>query len=175
MSERKLLILDVNGVLCKITYDDEGILITYREGINEFLEWCFDNYDVGIYSSSDIQTINNVINMIDPNMMVKFKFIWDRSRVEYDPNFINSHKTIKVLDRIWNNPIINENRTYNKYNTLIVDDCINKLRYNNHKNCLIVPSFNNYKIINLPTDLKRIKNMKSDINIKFRDMDDNNN
>lgn len=165
-----LLILDINGLLCRKVQKDHpeanlvrpGYGVILRPGYKEFLEQCYAQYDVAFFSSTTKRNAEVILKaFLSTEQFKQTKFIWYRDRTSLDPDWhadqiesdnswndttwqkeeIKTHSTIKLLQNVWNNPMINAQRKYNTSNTLICDDSAMKLRYNPQKNCLIVPAF----------------------------------
>jgi hypothetical protein len=123
---RKLLILDVSGVLCHKQIDDKGIdpiflknlstggsnneklevlrvkgyNIILRPYLREFLEFCYASYDVAFLSST---TYSNCTAILDRILTVKQHkdtvFKWFRDHTHYDPSFGTDSK-IKPYDTV---------------------------------------------------------------------------
>jgi hypothetical protein len=141
---RKLLVLDLSGLLCHKCA--KGIL-KLRPHHKEFLEYCYASYDVGFMSSTMPDKVSHIISLILTKEQYKQTiFIWSRDRVHLDPAFgldpvTKGYDTIKRLSDLWDNPLINKDRIYNQTNTLICDDTPSKVRYNNQTNTLIFDSY----------------------------------
>lgn len=162
--DRKLLILDFNGILIYKEHKDGNNVMIPRKGIKDFLLWCFENYDVGIFSSSMYYNIKRGLSLIlTYDQIKKFKFIFDRMHVEIDRTSEDKNATIKLLTTIWNNPVINRGDKYNERNTLIVDDSFDKVRYNPIGNILIADKFVGYENISIKNDIERLEKLKTDI------------
>ncbi|CAK9184443.1 unnamed protein product [Ilex paraguariensis] len=85
-SGRKLLILDVNGVLADIVSPPPkefkaDIYISRRAIFKrpfcfDFLKFCFDRFDVGIWSSRTKKNIDSVVDYLLGDMKQKLLFCW---------------------------------------------------------------------------------------------------
>lgn len=165
-----LLILDINGLLCcKVQPDcteadlrpNKHYSVILRPGYAEFLQQCYAHYEVGFFSSTTEPNASAILKaLLTKEQFKQTKFIWYRDRTSLDPDWqadqihydetwndlefnqeIKAHDTIKLLNNVWNNPMINAKRKYNSKNTLICDDSAMKLRYNSQQNCLIVSEY----------------------------------
>jgi len=156
----KLVVLDISGVLCckdngKNTKFGDGLTkiscsnydVYLRPYAKEFVKWCLDNYDVGIYSSTTYTNVNNIISKIFTSEQRKeLKFLWCRDRCELDldygkDNSITEYSTVKNLNNIVVNPMINKDRKYTLKDILAIDDSGEKLRFNDKSNYMLIPSF----------------------------------
>lgn len=157
---RKLIVLDINGVLCTKTQDNveknEGIkLATYnvifRPEYRKFLNFCYENYDVGFFSSTTYKNASLILKkLLTPEQYKKTVFMWFRDRTVLDPDFnkdpeIKQFDTIKRLSDIIDNPIVNHDRRYNYQNTVLIDDSQRKTRFNDPFNIVIVPPYDGSK------------------------------
>ena len=163
MVKKRLLILDINGIICFKSSnkdskeyrkgDEESLkLPSYKifkfNGIEDFIQWCLDNYDVAIWSSTTHRNASEMLKLCNIDIS-KFKFVWYRDRTELDPEYkinkdITRYNTVKNLERIWSNPI-NVYRQYSSKNTLIIDDDHMKVRFNDKDNVFIVNNFYDLK------------------------------
>lgn len=166
----KLLILDISGFLCaKIAdtqyqspYGFEVIRQHYysiilRPGLTRFLQFCFDNYDVGFLSSSMYNTVDPLLEAIlTEEQKQQTRFRWYRDRVEMDPDIgkpdapegVDAYSTIKRISTIIDNDEINPpgdeygyGRTYHMFNVLICDDSKHKTRFNPDSNVIVTDPF----------------------------------
>jgi TFIIF-interacting CTD phosphatase-like protein len=148
--QRKLLILDIDGTMIfaeekvNLIYkqvvqhhhfelDQGSICVWKRPNIDEFLEWCFEHYDIGIWSASSSEYVHSSLSYIIPDhLRSQIKFIWTSMRCtrKYQSRSSDTYPVpmiIKRLRKLWrrkssasDNP--NLVNTYSKLNTLIVDD-----------------------------------------------------
>ncbi|KAL7094636.1 hypothetical protein ACP275_11G116300 [Erythranthe tilingii] len=136
---RKLLVLDLNGLLADILMPPpkhrkgdaqiSGRAIFTRPYCRDFLEFCFQNFDVGIWSSRAKGIVDKVVNYLLGDLQSKLKFCWDMSRCTQTglKTLDNKHKPLvcKELRRIWelDNPFLRwKSGDYNESNTLLLDD-----------------------------------------------------
>lgn len=152
---RKLLILDVNGCLCSKVLNDDPRLDKLREthpnfiersvyhvfarpGVSDFIDQCFEDYDVAIFSSTTFYNVDPILDMLlTKEQREQLKFIWCRDRTRLDPmygreeyDYIKKYDTIKMLEDVFANPVINADRHYSDRNTIIVDNELRKVRLN---------------------------------------------
>lgn len=113
---RNLIILDINGTLL-LRNKKLGTLIK-RNGLDEFLKFCFSVADVGIYTSMLGKNIN--MNDFFGEFADKFLFVWDRKYTPID-RMGNGWDTIKSLQ------IIKREFFYDNY--ILIDDTYKKVRY----------------------------------------------
>ncbi len=174
LTTKKLIVLDVNGVLCyKISKHKDNIKnrtnilelsynnVYFRPGAKKFLEWLFERYKVAIYSSTTFKNIKPILNYLMPKLYKKLVFLWCRDRCTLDPDYgtdtqIFKYSTIKLLSSILENPNINERRIYKKNNVLFLDDSPSKMRFNPVNSYYILKSYH-------PDDME----LYSDVKIKI--------
>ncbi|XP_057969742.1 uncharacterized protein LOC131158842 isoform X2 [Malania oleifera] len=138
-SRRKLLVLDVNGLLADIVSpapkDYKADIKIAKRAIfkrpycSEFLNFCFEGFDVGIWSSRSKKILERVIDYLMGDMKDKLLFCWDLSHcTETGYKTLESkHKALifKELKKIWekHDPSLPwEKGDYNESNTLLLDD-----------------------------------------------------
>lgn len=126
MEEFKLVVFDWHGVLyVQADNQSDYELVKLIEDI-----WMFSNIDVAIWTSAWSKKNIQAIRRLFGQNTERLKFIWLRDRTRRDPNFPNSYRTIKLLDDIIENAVINKDNHYTHDNVLIVDDSDEKLRFN---------------------------------------------
>jgi hypothetical protein len=180
MDSPKLLILDINGLLChKVAKDfivPNGLKMITLKNYNVilrpftliFLEFCYSNYLVGFFSSTTYSNAEAILNAIlTPEQKEKTVFKWYRDMTKLDPDYginenIKKYDTIKCLSTAFEHPIINKDRMFTLKNTLICDDSGIKLRFNPKDNNIIFETFN-------PSNISDsvLKNMPTIIESKF--------
>lgn len=134
---KKLLVLDVNGVL--------GIKekrFIYYKGVKEFIDYSFLNYEVAFFSSMKEENLHKIlINLLTTEQILRAKFIYGRAETEPDPDPINNWDTIKDIQKI--------RGRYPEYQVLACDDDIRKLRFNSTEDYVIVPKYTSNHFDNL--------------------------
>ncbi|CAN4081635.1 unnamed protein product [Withania somnifera] len=136
---RKLLILDVNGLLadvvnpppkdCRPDACFARRAIFKRPYCNDFLKFCFERFDVGIWSSRSKKIIVKVVDYLLGSMKHKLLFCWDMSHSTQTmfKTLENKHKPLvcKELSKVWDRYDPNlpwERGDYDESNTLLLDD-----------------------------------------------------
>lgn len=147
---RPLLLLDVNGLLIyKVRPGDskkadmklEKYSVIFRPYFKEFLNEIFKLYDVGIFSSTTWKNISKILGYtFTENQEKNLVCIWCRDRTRLDREK-GGYQTLKMLNDIWDNPVINAGNQYNNFNTLLCDDSTIKTRFNDPRNILIVKEY----------------------------------
>ncbi|KAL3532037.1 hypothetical protein ACH5RR_005558 [Cinchona calisaya] len=136
--KKKLLVLCLGGLLVDRVHKRNSasikgrrpdfvfgnFLVFKRPFCAEFLKFCFERFEVGLWSSAKEHNIDYVLDCIASGIRSKFVFIWDQEEC-IDTGFgslDNKHKPIflKELKKIW------ENRAralpfYSSSNTLLID------------------------------------------------------
>lgn len=156
---KKLLILDVNGLLADIVHPppkeckaDTNILrraIFKRPFCNDFLKFCFERFDVGIWSSRTKKIIDRVVDYLLGDMKNKLLFCWDLSHCTGTgvKTLENRHKELvfKELRKLWEKHDANlpwEKGDYNESNTILLDDSPYKALLNPKHTAIFPYSFN---------------------------------
>ncbi|XP_059645549.1 uncharacterized protein LOC132287079 isoform X2 [Cornus florida] len=138
-SRRKLLILDLNGLLadivfpppkvCKSDINILGRAVFKRPFCYDFLKFCFEKFDVGIWSSRTKKVIDRVVDYLLGDLKHKLLFCWDlsHSTVTQFKTLENRHKPLvfKELRKVWEKYDSNlpwKKGDYNESNTLLLDD-----------------------------------------------------
>ncbi|XP_019194960.1 PREDICTED: uncharacterized FCP1 homology domain-containing protein C1271.03c-like isoform X2 [Ipomoea nil] len=136
-SRRKLIILDVNGLLGDVVRrrvpggaSFSGGTIIKRPFCDDFLRFCFDKFDVGIWSSRLKKNLDPIVDYLLGDQKKKLLFCWNMSNCTQTgfktPE--NKHKplVLKELRKIWENEFPNlqwfVKGYYNESNTLLLDD-----------------------------------------------------
>ena len=176
-----LVLLDINGLLCsKIDKNHklfENLLtvecnsnysVLLRPNAGEFLTELSQHYTVGIYSSTTYVNITKILTAISRDWKSYVSIIADRSCTVLNPDFqnvpkIKSYDTVKLLTRIWEHPIHNCDRKWNKNNTLLIDHEEEKLRFNDPRNILIVEEFTISSETNITDLLPQIENKLAEL------------
>ncbi|XP_042428101.1 uncharacterized protein LOC122015334 [Zingiber officinale] len=157
-SRKKLLVLDLNGLLADIvlyrrrtqkSYTRVGEnLVLKRPFCEDFLKFCFERFNVGVWSSRMRKNVDVVVDYLMRNWKHKLLFIWDKSKCT-DTGYRtieNRHKplVLKELKRLWNNEhgLPWKKGEYSPSNTLLVDDSPCKAICNPPHSAIFPPSFN---------------------------------
>lgn len=166
--DKPLLILDVNGLLCyklyKPNYDEKNppcdnydkikinnFYVYLRPDIKSFLSRCFVIGDVGFWSSTTRFNAEPLLDYIlTDSQKDKVIFRWYRDHTRFNPLFgkdpeIKVSDTIKDLNDIWSNPVVNRDRKYNQQNTILCDDDPKKVSVNEDKNIILAETFDPWK------------------------------
>ncbi|XP_014506667.1 uncharacterized protein LOC106766450 [Vigna radiata var. radiata] len=137
---KRLIILDVNGLLADVVCPPpedhmadvtiEGRAIFKRPFYLDFLNFCFENFEVGIWSSRREQFVGRDIDyLIPPFLKNKLVFCWDGSYCTEAWIYKQGKKSIvysKDLRKLWQkgDPNLPWNKLYyNESNTLMLDVC----------------------------------------------------
>ena len=158
-SPTRFLLLDINGLLCcKVpkgqkykNYDKSDILklnsykVIIRPYCREFLEKCYSQFTIGFFTSTCEWNVKAILNkLLTPEQHKATVLMWFRDRTRFDPDTsheVSGFDTIKVLDDIFQNPMVNEKRLYSEQNTVLIDDSETKTRFNDPANIIICKAF----------------------------------
>nr|XP_043635805.1 uncharacterized protein LOC122606965 [Erigeron canadensis] len=138
-SRKKLLVLDINGLLVDIVLDpDEGYkadttigpkAVFKRPYCDEFLKFCFEKFNVGVWTSRTRRNIYRVLDFLMKDTQHQLLFCWDQSHcTETGFNTIdNSDKplVLKELKKLWEkeDPKLPWDKgEYDESNTILLDD-----------------------------------------------------
>ncbi|XP_010260259.1 PREDICTED: uncharacterized protein LOC104599401 isoform X2 [Nelumbo nucifera] len=136
---RKLLILDMNGLLADIVcfvppgytaYTRVGKKAVFKRPFcDDFLKFCFERFDVGVWSSRAKQNLDVVVCHLMGDMRHNLLFCWDQSHCTATGfTTVGNEKkplVLKELKKLWNKcvPGLSWNMgEYNESNTLLLDD-----------------------------------------------------
>ncbi|XP_044467887.1 ubiquitin-like domain-containing CTD phosphatase 1 [Mangifera indica] len=136
---KKLLVLDLNGLLADIVSPPPknwkaDINISKRAVFKrpfciDFLRFCFERFEVGVWSSRSKKNVERVVDFLIGDMKHKLLFCWDQSRCTATQlsTLENKHKALvfKELRKIWERKDPNlpwKRGYYNETNTLLLDD-----------------------------------------------------
>lgn len=180
---RRLLVLDINGVLCRKYRQPPPVKsklkiiklpsykVVFRPGYKEFLKFCYQHYDIGYFSStSPINAGKILYKMLTVDQRNANVFEWFRDRTRIDPEDLHEEypRTIKNLTDIFTHPYINATNIYHRANTLICDDSPSKVRFNNPLNVILTQPFDGdpddnilFELMQrLPVEFDKISNRK---------------
>lgn len=138
-SRKKLLVLDVNGLLVDIVADpDESYkadtwigskAVFKRPYCDEFIKFCFERFSVGVWTSRTRRNIERVLDFLIKDTQKQLLFCWDQSHcTETGFNTIeNSDKplVLKELKKLWEKQDPNlpwDLGEYDESNTFLLDD-----------------------------------------------------
>ncbi|GAB2270138.1 hypothetical protein Dimus_005046 [Dionaea muscipula] len=138
-SRKKLLILDLNGLLVDIvvsfsekftpdtTISGKGVF--KRPFCDQFLKFCFERFDVGVWSSRTRKNVEMVVSFLMGSCKEKLLFCWDQSHCTetgyYTIQNKNKPLVLKELKKLWSKQVPDlpwEMGDYNESNTLLLDD-----------------------------------------------------
>ena len=155
-----LLILDVNGILIhreyqknldlappKGAYREGNFFVWLRPGLKDFLDYCFTNFEVAVWSSAAKHNLDPLVKEVFGKYYTRLVFVADQDYCQkVPPAKANSRTTtnykspkplfLKNLDKVWAFSRL-KNR-YNATNTLIIDDSDEKM-VNNPPECHFNP------------------------------------
>lgn len=135
---KKLLVLDLNGLLadivspladCKADINIGRRAIFKRPFCEEFLKFCFDKFEVGIWSSRKKNNVDRITEFLLGDMKRRLLFCWDMSYCSTTTlgSLENRHKYVvfKDLNQLWekHDPRLPwQKGDYNESNTVLLDD-----------------------------------------------------
>lgn len=135
---KKLLVLDLNGLLadivspladCKADINIGRRAIFKRPFCEEFLKFCFDKFEVGIWSSRKKNNVDRITEFLLGDMKRRLLFCWDMSYCATTTlgSLENRHKYVvfKDLNQLWekHDPRLPwQKGDYNESNTVLLDD-----------------------------------------------------
>ncbi|CAI8589604.1 unnamed protein product [Vicia faba] len=141
-SKKKLLILDVNGLLADCVsdvpngyYQPEPDFWVRRRKVykrpycDDFMTFCFDRFHVGVWSSRTKSNVDDVINLLLGKSASKLLFCWNQSHCTTTKfsTVENRDKplVLKELRKLWEKlepGLPWEKGEFNESNTLLLDD-----------------------------------------------------
>ena len=123
---RKLLILDVDETLIFATEEPLSRIADFTVGnkynvykrpfVEQFLAWCFENFEVAVWTSATEDYAAEVLANIIPQTQSNLAFVWSRERCTPSLD-VESRETFweKKLTKL-------RRRGYNLENVIVVDD-----------------------------------------------------
>lgn len=142
--QKPLLILDMNNVLVyrsfQPTQADEtpetvafnnsatilGKFYTWkRPNLDQFIDHCFTNFTVAVWSSAQKQTVDNLVEFVFGNRKTELLFVWDQTKCETVETGKKKPLFKKQLVEVWK-----EYPDYDKSNTFLMDDSPEKVADN---------------------------------------------
>ncbi|RDX76010.1 hypothetical protein CR513_44041, partial [Mucuna pruriens] len=142
-SKNKLLILDVNGLLADFVSDTptryrrepepdfllKGRKVYKRPFCDDFLQFCFDRFHVGVWSSRAKTNVDEAIKYLMGKSASKLLFCWNQSHctITQFTTVENRNKplVLKELRKLWEKAEPDlpwERGEFNESNTLLLDD-----------------------------------------------------
>lgn len=159
----KLILLDINGVLCAKIPNGELTKRQLKEwplvplnkhcqllvapGIVEEIRALKDKgYTLGVFSSTEMRNVKKTLEMVFGSSETPFSIIADRALTQLDPDYgkdpqVQVHDTVKKLARIWQSPLLNPDRRWNATNTVLVEHDYRRVRFCPSTNVVLVPEF----------------------------------
>ncbi|KAL8151658.1 hypothetical protein V2J09_021466 [Rumex salicifolius] len=142
LSSRKLLILDLNGLLADIrSVPLKGFkphrwivnkAVYKRPFCDDFVKFCFETFDVAVWSSRKRFNVERMLKfLMKEDKREKLIFTWDQSHCTKTGFMTIENKDkpifLKELQKWWNKsnpkcPSDREKAVYNESNTLLIDD-----------------------------------------------------
>ncbi|CAK7323224.1 unnamed protein product [Dovyalis caffra] len=133
---KKLLILDVNGLLADIVsyvsvgYQANVIVsgksVFKRPFCDDFLRFCFEKFNVGVWSSRTRRNVNELIDSLFGDSRHKLLFCWDQSHCTNTGFTTVENRSkplfLKELKKIWEYLDSINKGEYDESNTLLLDD-----------------------------------------------------
>ncbi|MED6180124.1 hypothetical protein PIB30_007281 [Stylosanthes scabra] len=137
--KQKLLVLDINGLLVDLVYPPpndkkpdtiiRGVAVFKRPFYLDFLKFCFERFEVSIWSSRSRRNVEPIVEYLMGEMKNKLLFCWDcfHCTGTSSKTFEDRHKDLQFKDmkKVWDKQFPNlpwEKGYYNESNTLLLDD-----------------------------------------------------
>uniref|UniRef100_A0A1J3FGR7 Mitochondrial import inner membrane translocase subunit TIM50 n=1 Tax=Noccaea caerulescens TaxID=107243 RepID=A0A1J3FGR7_NOCCA len=155
---KKLLVLDLNGLLaaivspladCKADINIGRRAIFKRPFCEDFLNFCFDKFEVGIWSSRKKNNVDRITEFLLGDMKSKLLFCWDMAYCSTTSvgSLENRHKFVvfKDLNQLWekHDPTLPWKKgDYNETNTVLLDDSPYKAMLNPPYTAIFPQSYN---------------------------------
>lgn len=108
---------------------EQTLYVSERPYLRQFLDYCFANFEIAVWSAGTYDYVMKVCQNIFPNRTLKF--IWSREQCVSEVLFDNHEYSIllyKPLIKVWKA----YRNIYTKTNTFILDD--NPLTYSKNQN-----------------------------------------
>ncbi|KAJ6822774.1 uncharacterized protein M6B38_387295 [Iris pallida] len=137
-SGRKLLVLDLNGLLCDVVHRSQRPPYAHkivgkssvfkRPFCDDFLKFCYERFVVGVWSSRLKENVQGIVSCVVGDAQ-NLSFCWDISRCTLTgyKTIEDEHKplVLKELKKLWNKEEADlpwEVGDYSPSNTLLIDD-----------------------------------------------------
>ncbi|KAI3658234.1 hypothetical protein MP638_006365 [Amoeboaphelidium occidentale] len=169
--KRFLLILDLNGTLIYRSKRGGGSVGTaylqpsfnvsqrkvfLRPNLQKFFESIPSNFDIAIWTSAERHTSMEIIARIVPNYEKRLVFWWFRDKCVTDP--VNFKFCRKDLSIVWD-----AYPQYNEYNTILVDDSLDKAEWQ-PKNLFCIREFTPfYSAASQDSELLKLSSWMNDV------------
>ncbi|XP_057506494.1 uncharacterized protein LOC130789677 [Actinidia eriantha] len=152
---KKLVVMGLGGVLVHRMYRFDhktnfqkhrfadaiagNFLVFNRPFCDEFLKFCFERFEVGIWSSARERNIDGVLNSLTRGLKDKLLFVWDQEECT-DSGFKSLEKKekpifFKELRKLW------EDGKFSSSNTLLIDDEPYKALLNPPNTAIFPPTY----------------------------------
>ena len=145
--------------------EDHWYMTKKRPFLNEFIEFAFDNFDVGVWTASTEDYASTVLENIgiDKNIL---KCFYTREncgmKLDYETNSYYGVKNLqKLKKRAWSKPYTNKVGKMRELDRILIVDDIEDTAINNRSNLILVKSFyfddNDTELLKLISYLQKIK------------------
>ena len=129
-----------------LVFKDHRLL--FREGTRDFLDFIYNRYTIGFYSSLPKKLLKQILNLLlTPEQKSKTLFVWGEDRLRLDTNTYN-FRTYKSIKDVLQNPEINCRRVWNYSNVVFLESNCKKVQKIPMLNLCLVKKFSGS-----PTDL----------------------
>ncbi|XP_021908778.1 uncharacterized protein LOC110822858 [Carica papaya] len=141
---KKLIVLSLNGLLVYRVFFDDKLrmpktrivparygkhLVFKRPFCDEFMRFCFERFEVGIWSSALERNVEGVLGCVMGDLKSKLLFEWDQEQCT-DSGFKSLEKVgkplyLKELQNLWgkiNKQFLKKEGNFSATNTLLIDD-----------------------------------------------------
>ncbi|KAL9629444.1 MAG: hypothetical protein Q9164_006879, partial [Protoblastenia rupestris] len=132
--QQLLLVLDLNGTL--LARKEGSTIYTPRPSLQRFLNYCFTNHSVLIWSSAKPHNVAGIcMQLFTPEQRNQLVGEWGRDTLELTPDQYKERVQVyKRLSRIWDSPQILKYQhpdsasggSWGQHNTILVDDSVEK-------------------------------------------------
>ncbi|KAJ7976044.1 NLI interacting factor-like phosphatase [Quillaja saponaria] len=137
--KKKLLVMSLNGLLLNRIFKGKKLeipnnripdgryknhLVFKRPFSEEFMKFCFERFEVGIWSSAMEHNIDGVLNSAMGELNSKLLFVWDQRECT-DSGYKSLERKVKPLffkelKKVWEN--FRRGGPFSAANTLLIDD-----------------------------------------------------
>ncbi|KAH9614263.1 hypothetical protein KSS87_019458 [Heliosperma pusillum] len=171
--KKKLLVFNLNGVLIHRDHttspstkyrSPDGVyasqLVYKRPFLEKFIKFCLQRFEVGIWSSAQVQNTDGVIESVLQEFESQFLFIWDQDRCsDYGyklPTKKRKPMFFKELTHLWSSLAKNSvpKRQFYESNTLLIDNETYKALLNPPNTGIFLDTYNVKDTTDNALDLK---------------------